>query len=633
MKIIESTTEKLRSLNVKTKAMVLALISGAAAVLYSGMSTTNMFGFFYLLAFYFVFKTALLITERRTVLTARVFAFVYTFFMMLNKITDFYDNKTPVTNVCRSVLYVIGFFIAFSLFLRFAFYKACQIEFKRNNGKNASFGELFIKHCIVMIICWLPYFLLVFPGNVTMDSCSQLNQAMGQEPLSNHHPVIHTAIINIVFRFGKAVFGSDMGGVAFYSAVQAVLLSCAFSYFLTKMRFMGLDKRLTNICLAFYSLIPYYGNYAVTMWKDIWFGGIMLILLTILTDIIKDSRSEKKLSKKKFWLFFIFGLLMCLFRSNGYYAFILCTPFIVLSLIRSKGGVAVMCGMCVLIISLTAFIKGPVYDSLNIMPPDPIESLSIPIQHVGRVIKEGKYIEHNQRVLISRIIDYDRISEIYRPGNSDPIKWAVRDKDNQEFLTKHKKEFFKLWFDLGKKYPLTYLRAQIDQTRGYFWPDIQYWVYGGEFRSDGFNLYRKCLLPKPLEDTFYWINDSFLYIPYLGFFRSIGLMHWLYLFAFALCFLRQGKRTAVICIPVLAVIFTLYIATPIYAEFRYAFCMFTTLPLVCVLPFLNMTKEEEKEEKDEIGETEEIEEIEEIKETEEIEEDKEDILWTTEILS
>ena len=55
----------------------------------------------------------------------------------------------------------------------------------------------FIITVILIFIAWLPYFLRYYPGFLTIDSCTQVLQALGNIELSNHHPIAHTGLISI----------------------------------------------------------------------------------------------------------------------------------------------------------------------------------------------------------------------------------------------------------------------------------------------------------------------------------------------------------------------------------------------------------------------------------------------------
>ena len=64
-------------------------------------------------------------------------------------------------------------------------------------------------------------------------------------------------------------------------------------------------------------------------------------------------------------------------------------------------------------------------------------------------------------------------------------------------------------------------------------------------------------------------------------------MTWVTLFMTGAAFIRKNKKFVLIYLPVIGVILTLLIATPVFAEFRYAYCVFACVPLFCCIPFLN----------------------------------------------
>ncbi len=75
-------------------------------------------------------------------------------------------------------------------------------------------------------------------------------------------------------------------------------------------------------------------------------------------------------------------------------------------------------------------------------------------------------------------------------------------------------------------------------------------------------------------------------IPLYGLLWSIGFVLWVLVLTAALS-LRMGKpASALVCLPVLLLMFTLCIATPVAAEFRYAYAAFYALPLLIVSPFV-----------------------------------------------
>ena len=54
---------------------------------------------------------------------------------------------------------------------------------------------------------------------------------------------------------------------------------------------------------------------------------------------------------------------------------------------------------------------------------------------------------------------------------------------------------------------------------------------------------------------------------------------------------RQYRRAALLTVPVLAVVLTLLVATPVASEFRYAYAVFTCLPMTAAAVFYQDDKE------------------------------------------
>ena len=85
-------------------------------------------------------------------------------------------------------------------------------------------------------------------------------------------------------------------------------------------------------------------------------------------------------------MLFLFGVLMCVFRSNGLYAFLVLAVVFAL-VFWKKSFIIVFVPLLALVVAFV--VKGPVYNKLGVSEPDTIESLSIPAQHISRAIIRG----------------------------------------------------------------------------------------------------------------------------------------------------------------------------------------------------------------------------------------------------
>ena len=84
--------------------------------------------------------------------------------------------------------------------------------------------------------------------------------------------------------------------------------------------------------------------------------------------------------------------------------------------------------------------------------------------------------------------------------------------------------------------------------------------------------------------------NMYTHIPILNLCICIGFNFWLCLVALYTAIIRKDRGAIMMSIPVLAIIATLLVSTPVYAEFRYIYSMFTCLPLILVSAFFTISK-------------------------------------------
>lgn len=596
MSIIAINENKRNMLKKWVFPITASIITGTAFSLFISISTTNIFSLIFLFLLYPIYKKSFEITDKRIKRVSYICGVLYAGAFVLFKLSDLMAIESYLSTFYFTFNYIVGFFLFFSSITAVIYNKLNDTSFISNKSpqKNLTFLKkaiFFILCMVIILVSWMPYFLRNFPGDITNDSRHELMQAVGTEAYSERHPIVHTMMIKLFYNFGMILFDGDQTmAVATYSACQAILLAAALSYLLVTFYKFNVKKPVIIGSLAFYSLIPYHGVYSITMWKDVWFGGIVLVISTTIWRLVRHYREGvKKLPVFEFIMLFIFGIAMCLFRGNGFYAYIILVPFVFLAFFR-KNFIPIIISTAVLPIAF--IIKGPIYNLLNIAPTDTIESLSIPAQHIAGALCDGAGLTKDEYELLSQVLDVERIVEVYNPTISDPVKGLVWEKDNQEFIDENKGKFLKLWIDVGLRNPISYIVAHINQTYGYWYPDVQYWVYSGEFlgADEGYELRREMKLSESANEFYTYFLDSYKDVHYWGLFWSIGTASWLCIFMFGLCFLKRRKSYLLVYIPVFSVLATLMIATPVYSEFRYAYSVFTTLPLLCVVPFCRSSK-------------------------------------------
>ncbi|EWM54697.1 DUF6020 family protein [Ruminococcus flavefaciens] len=442
--------------------------------------------------------------------------------------------------------------------------------------------KVFFGSMAVMLIMWLPFLLYSYPAVMTEDSIWQLQQAAGLKPLNNHHPVFHTLIIRLTFNIGKLIFGDDTRAVLVCTVTQQLFLSACFAYLIETLYKFKAKKCLIIGSLLFYCIPVYHGMYSVTMWKDVWFGGIIAVMSALIWRLLCKEK-KFRLSAAEAVILFVFSVAMCLMRSNGLYAYpLLLIGSIFVFFRRSKLTIAVMAAS----LAAAVIINGPVYKAMNVEPGDVIDPLSIPDQQIAAVAANPNNLTPEQKELLSKVIEIDKIDDMYTYFISNPIHDLIREKNNQQYIAEHKSEFLKLWADLGMAYPEKYFRAYINQTSGYWFPDIQYWVTSTSCFTEGFDI-------KPeskagfMTDTLTFYINSYIETPFLGLVWSIGMGVWVFLFMTGAAMRRHRRSVFLVYLPVMAIWLTLLAATPVHAEFRYIYCLFTAMPLFCAIPCMD----------------------------------------------
>lgn len=144
-------------------------------------------------------------------------------------------------------------------------------------GSGYSYAWIPYMAAFICLLCWLPYFLYEYPGVMTPDSINQYAQIIGAYQLSNHHSIVHTALIGMFYNIGLSLTGNLHTGLALYTIAQMVFMALSAGYVVRTLQKADVITPVVLLTIGFYALMPYNGAYAVTIWKDIPFAGCMTI--------------------------------------------------------------------------------------------------------------------------------------------------------------------------------------------------------------------------------------------------------------------------------------------------------------------------------------------------------------------
>ena len=474
-------------------------------------------------------------------------------------------------------------------------------ERKKREGKWYVY-VLFAAGCL---LCYLPYYLMYLPGWLNNDAVWQIEQILGWAPGSNHHPYFHTLIMKCFFMAGYRLSGTYTGGAAFYTFFQVLIMAMVFGFFLYWLYKRGTRILWIMLAFAFYAVLPVNGLLTICMGKDEFFTAALLFFAWMTVEFDLDAltqagggkqaeyaqanREQKQANghnRLKWAAYFVTGLLVCLLRSNGIFIFLGTAVILVMMKIVKSRKVPLRTIACAGSVLLCYMIyQGPVLKALHVEPPDTIEGLTMPTQHILCAYLKGGELTEEEIAMIDQVVPADQVGDYYNPWLFDIVKNFIREEGNQQVIEENKWAYFKLWLKVGLRNPFQYMVAEVRQTAGFWAYDVQDYerVYGEYYMVDnpfGITAQRK---------LFTYDNELAMHDFLMGFqdlynkVWSLGLNTWLMVFGIA--YMTYQRRNVMIYVPFIMMFITLLLATPVYNEFRYAYGLFAAFPILFAYSF------------------------------------------------
>lgn len=485
------------------------------------------------------------------------------------------DISSSLFSFLYKGLSVIGvFFGGYFIFSNILVYLADKLNsffWEQMEYKYSPSSIYLISWIILSIINISILFLCKYPGNVGPDSFTSINQSLANQ-YTNHHPFYYTMVIKLFLNLGIGIFNNINVSIALYSVFQIVFMAACFSFTIVTLYQMNLSLKMILCCWIWYTIMPFHILYSFTMWKDVMFGGFVLLFVSSMFRVLKGIG---KYQITNYILLTIGSAGTCLFRSNGWFVFVL--TFCCFVFLFGKGEKKV-CRIFAGVMVFTFILKNPVLNWLGVTPIDTIEYLSVPAQQIARVINDCNDISEEEKELLNKIVDVEEIPDSYVSYISDPIKNLVRKSGQQEYLVGHKKEYIKLYFKLGIAHPWKYVEAWIDLTKGYWnggYMETTGWE--AEVRENDLGIKRivsSKRAERVVEEYLYLYSNGPLQI-----FKCIGFHVWIIMGLGILSIIRKNKVMGIVVLLNLFIVLSLMITTPVYSTLRYVY------PIFCCFPF------------------------------------------------
>ena len=447
-------------------------------------------------------------------------------------------------------------------------------------GENISkFKYSFITIFSVIGISYFIASLIFYPGNIFPDSIGSLQNILNgpEVALSNHHPIIFTALINLFIKLGGIIGLSLDKSIYLFTLFQITFVSLILAYAIDTLYKCGVNRIIVAFITLVFAFFPHFSVFSVTMWKDPLFSACLVLLSTLMFKLYINDKFERRNGYFLLLLIGVFGTLF--FRNNGVYVIVLSLfTLVIFNKSKLKLTKLVITFSIVIYYLFTTFV----YPYFNVEKV-PVESFGIPMQQVAYSLKDNlNSFNEKDLAILDEIMPIEKWQNDYTPRIVDNLKWNP--KFNEAAFNEHKCDFFRIYLtnfpNNIKQYVLSYLAI----TQGFYDPinQINHEYYASNFGiiDNEYGLVQRDLLNEKGID----LTGLYKSMPLV----SSGLAFWIVMFSSVIYLFRQrNSRGLIIFIPYLGVWFTLMLATPLTFGARYGLVLFYGAVLLPVIAFIN----------------------------------------------
>lgn len=503
------------------------------------------------------------------------------------------------TAIVTSFMKGIG--IATVAFFVFDIINRTSVEEKKTDGRFKL--RLFAVLTCVMLVCWVPYMVIMAPGSMNMDARDQFAQVMENEEicrtitfidstdattlLNNHHPVFHTLILGCFIKLGEAI-GSYFAAMELLCVLQCIAFAASLTFTVIKLRQYGMPSGLQKAVYIIFAFCPLFPLWGMTILKDTPFA-IGIILMTVL--LLEAFKNPEKFTAKKYILLAVVIFYVMIIRNNGFYLVLATVPFVIIHFRKDKRflvkiGAVLLIPLLVFKIGYTGFL----FNSLNILDGSPREMLSVPFQQTARYINEypDEITAEEEDAILTILGNHEYtledIAQRYVPNRSDKVKYIYNKYATSEDLV----NYFKVWFEQLKKHPAVYVEAFLNLNYNWFC-----------FESNQDNIYYNGITDPVISESFDGLENPSSFtgertvikqavtalsqIPILNCLVEFSFYTWAYVIIFIVMLIRKKYKELLAFFPIFANYAVCFLGPVAYM--RYALPMVVCLPIAIYAAF------------------------------------------------
>ena len=337
-----------------------------------------------------------------------------------------------------------------------------------------------------LLICWLPCYLAMYPGNFVYDATKEYNQL--QNGWLQDLPMLHSVLITGLLRWSEETTGHVNTGIAIFTALQMALLAGMYTHMLCKFRKLGANGFVLLGALVYCALFPGVHILVSSTVRDVLFAGLVTYSVFLLWLMGRDVKGFLGSWWKPIGPALIVVLAVLARNNNAakVMPWLLAAVALLLFFVGGKKGwkgalafgVTALCSFFVLSALLTGICTDAKAPSRN-------ASKALMTQSIARAYTlEGENWEAEEKLKMAGFFNLDKMKYVAESGDTTKGKLKLTSYEKEQ-------EFTQFWLEMGKKYPAIYADAILLNTRAAWFPGAVMDGYQ-ESKTASYPKYDKC---------------------------------------------------------------------------------------------------------------------------------------------
>lgn len=521
--------------------------------------------------------------------SCRIPALLSAFFMVFGYSFRYTDSWNLVCMDTFHLLVSAGMMTGFYL-LFCRIYRLLAGWIFRMQGKTAPFGgrvtewvmerHAFGGPMLVILLFWFPYILAKFPGAVMPETLAEMRQYYWNA-INNYYPPLHTILLSLLMELGNILWSWTFGFFLNLAAQLALLLS-AFSYGFVLMKRWRTPCRLRWLALAIICVVQFFPMEATVVEKDVPYTACVIFLMLLLYEQVRTLRAGSGITRKQAAGFVLAAMGTACFRNEGFYlvaASGICLAVYAYRILwkEERSGCVRILAVALLPVFLFTGYQRVLLPACGVEDNGPKEALSIPFQQTARYVRDYGYeVTEEEEAIISRVLDGERLAELYDPITSDPVKYTYHAETAQDLA-----DYFALWFRQLLKHPGNAVQATMNNAYGWFYQEGYAHNYMMDSQIEGHEVRWEIVQPAKLAGVRHVMErvaKLLSRVPVVNWFENAGIVSWLTILLIAF-WAGAGKKRYILSVVPLILALLVCIAAPTFNyQIRYIMPVIFSVP-------------------------------------------------------